>query len=259
MIIIERDAVLCLMNREGPSISLPEILSELPKTLTSSTASSPSATTDDRIRNPLTPAPRVILRGSAPISLPDLCPVELVPCSDDEESDLEDDASCATVSTSSLSGDRRQGVTWSTHLVTEVKTRPRTLPEDVRDLFYTYEETQRFRQEYRQERKMLAQLQAEPCLTTSTCTNPASLSTPSSTPFSYSSTPGRHRISRVVVMHNDTLKTFFDDDLLSPKVPPSTEDHEKDTLEHSPALLPCGKSNDFFDDDSFWSGSITWY
>jgi len=144
MIIIERDAVLCLMNREGPSISLPEILSELPKTLTSSTASSPSATTDDRIRNPLTPAPRVILRGSSPISLPDLCPVELVPCSDDEESDLEDDASCATVSTSSLSGDRRQGVTWSTHLVTEVKTRPRTLPEDVRDLFYTYEETQRW-------------------------------------------------------------------------------------------------------------------
>jgi hypothetical protein len=43
---------------------------------------------------------------------------------------------------------------------------------------------------------------------------------------------GGHRISRVVVLHNDKLETFFD------------------------AQKEVGN---FFDNDSFWSGSITWY
>ena len=46
---------------------------------------------------------------------------------------------------------------------------------------------------------------------------------------------GRHSISRVVVLHNDKLKTFY--------TPPS----------------PQSCTDDFFDNDSFWSGSITWY
>lgn len=45
---------------------------------------------------------------------------------------------------------------------------------------------------------------------------------------------GRHSISRVVVLHNDKLETFF--------TPPQ-----------------ASGSDDFFDNDSFWSGSITWY
>lgn len=54
---------------------------------------------------------------------------------------------------------------------------------------------------------------------------------------------GRRRISRVVVEHNDNLETFYDfNDMSNPL-------HEGDT-----------SGNDvFFDNDSFWSGSITWY
>ena len=54
---------------------------------------------------------------------------------------------------------------------------------------------------------------------------------------------GRRRISRVVVEHNDNLETFYDfNDLSNPL-------HEGDA-----------SGNDvFFDNDSFWSGSITWY
>ena len=53
----------------------------------------------------------------------------------------------------------------------------------------------------------------------------------------------RRRISKVVVEHNENLKTFYDSDqnLASP--------------------VSGGASFDdvFFDNDSFWSGSITWY
>lgn len=52
-----------------------------------------------------------------------------------------------------------------------------------------------------------------------------------------SNTSGRHRISRVVVLHNDKLETFHADAV-----------YQKEKLH-----------DDFFDNDSFWSGSITWY
>jgi hypothetical protein len=46
----------------------------------------------------------------------------------------------------------------------------------------------------------------------------------------------KHQISRVVVVHNDKLETYED------------------------ATSPVQESsNDFFDSDSFWIGSITWY
>jgi hypothetical protein len=54
----------------------------------------------------------------------------------------------------------------------------------------------------------------------------------------------RHRISRVVVLHNDKLETFF-----NPDTPAPTPVAKK--------AVPSG--DDFFDNDSFWSGSITWY
>lgn len=94
----------------------------------------------------------------------------------------------------------------------------------------------RFRQEYRLERKLLTELSVDPetfpveneefsALVASTASQP---------------TCGYHRISRVVVLHNDKLETFYSPDA----------DVNK---EESPA------SDDFFDNDSFWSGSITWY
>jgi hypothetical protein len=47
-----------------------------------------------------------------------------------------------------------------------------------------------------------------------------------------------YRISRVVVLHNDKLETFVD------------QEQVKENHHHV---------HDFFDNDSFWSGSITWY
>lgn len=81
----------------------------------------------------------------------------------------------------------------------------------------------RFRQEYRVERKLVNELSVDPE------TFPIDPDDLTALALSQSS---RHKISRVVVLHNDKLETFFDKD-------------------------PC--QSDFFDNDSFWSGSITWY
>ena len=58
-----------------------------------------------------------------------------------------------------------------------------------------------------------------------------------------------HHISRVVVRHHDTLATFYDANLLSMNDP-----------DDSTAFgVKNDKNGDFFDNDCFWSGSITWY
>jgi hypothetical protein len=65
----------------------------------------------------------------------------------------------------------------------------------------------------------------------------------------------------VVVLHKDKLETFFDDerdgerpeDPREPSPPPS-EGAPAPSSGASPSL-----SANFFDNDSFWSGSITWY
>jgi hypothetical protein len=66
---------------------------------------------------------------------------------------------------------------------------------------------------------------------------------------------GRHCISRVVVLHNDKLETFFN----SP-VPEASEtvaaNNSNNNLVDSSAEE---ESSNFFDNDSFWSGSLTWY
>lgn len=92
----------------------------------------------------------------------------------------------------------------------------------------------RFRQEYRLERKLLNELSIDP---ESFPIDNEELS--ALVAATTSSQPGaRHFISRVVVLHNDKLETFF-------REPPV----EKKEV----------ASQDFFDNDSFWSGSITWY
>jgi len=58
-----------------------------------------------------------------------------------------------------------------------------------------------------------------------------------------------HSISRVVVKHRDSFETYSSNGATSLKVKPNP-------------LLPSFQprdNNDFFDTDSFWSGSITWY
>jgi len=152
-----------------------------------------------------------------------------------------DDESLCTLSTDSLSDDStasiERRVTFASTLVTDEWTRPWTPREEVANLFYSSEETSSFRQEYRLERKVLNELSLDAdsfpveneglsnfLARTSNCQ-------PSS----------RHCISRVVVLHNDKLETFC-----------SPNDFLEETKE------PKGV-DDFFDNDSFWSGSLTWY
>jgi len=188
---------------------------------------------------------------------------------------------------------QRRSVRFTEKLVTEIRYRPRTLPEDLRTLFYTYEETQRFRQEYRLERRIVERMDEELDEFTSEDTILVQPTEPHGSPVDedplnlkqdetyLSQAPHnkvdicieaneqkqlnddipsccsllsqqfkcKYDISRVVVMHNDTLKTY------------------DDTAQQvcSNDVLPIGNkklktsTEDFFDNDSFWSGSITWY
>jgi hypothetical protein len=154
----------------------------------------------------------------------------------------DDEDSVFTLSTASLSDtdsefDRR--VSFADDMVTEVWTRPYTPKEDVSKLYYSTEETQRFRQDYRMERKLLSTLTSELSIDPDTVDNEdlSLLLASTNSPVS-----GRHRsgISRVVVLHNDKLETFCNPEETS-----------------IPDLK--GVPDDFFDTPEFWSGSITWW
>ena len=72
----------------------------------------------------------------------------------------------------------------------------------------------------------------------------------------------RHHISRVVIRHHDTLATFFD--ATYDKTDSNSSDHSPlpgglDTTGTPSTMTNTQGSEDFFDNDSFWSGSITWY
>lgn len=96
----------------------------------------------------------------------------------------------------------------------------------------------RFRQESRVERKVLTELSIDPgCFPVDNKGLSNLIATSSSCQPS-----SRHRISRVVVLHNDKLETFCHPGAVLPKQP------------KEPAAV-----DDFFDNDSFWSGSLTWY
>ena len=97
----------------------------------------------------------------------------------------------------------------------------------------------RFRQEYRLERKLLTELSVDP---DSFPVDNEDLSQFVAATSSCSSN-SRHRISRVVVLHNEKLETFFN----------------PNPLETVSPVTPEPSGDDFFDNDSFWSGQITWY
>jgi hypothetical protein len=99
----------------------------------------------------------------------------------------------------------------------------------------------RFRQEYRLERKLLTDLAIDP----KEC--PVDSEVLSNLANTSSQAQGRHRISRVVVLHNDKLETFFSTDKAAEKAVKCRK------IEDTEA------GDDFFDNDSFWSGSITWF
>mmetsp|Transcript_5394 Transcript_5394/g.7158 ORF Transcript_5394/g.7158 Transcript_5394/m.7158 type:complete len:212 (-) Transcript_5394:208-843(-) len=152
--------------------------------------------------------------------------------------ELDDDevttaSTCSTFSNSSSSSDlSARRVSWRSCIVSDVRFRPRTPPQDCGDLFYTSEETDEFRRQYRREREIQAERERE------------SASRRVSSP----ETRRRRHISRVVVLHNDAKETYF------------SEGRSNGGLNYSSTSLSDTEKDDaFFDNDNFWSGSITWY
>ena len=108
----------------------------------------------------------------------------------------------------------------------------------------------RFRQEYREERRLRAQEESD------TETSDASTSGESGpdksiwdgcTGQDIDQSSRNHRISRVVILHKNTLETFFDEKM-----------NNSNPSDPHPGKCKMA-SDDFFDNDSFWSGQITWY
>jgi len=174
----------------------------------------------------------------------------------------DDAASYSTASTTSLSSydsstdissiDRR--VSFAPELVTDVWTRQRTPTQDVSKLYYSAQETQTFRQEYRLEKKLISELSIDPetfpvddedlsnLVAATTC----------------GSNSARHRISRVCVVYNDKLETFsnpfdFESNGATQKLATPFKPQNSNYTKNGD--IP----SDFFDNDSFWSGSLTWY
>jgi len=127
----------------------------------------------------------------------------------------------------------RRRVRFASSPVSCVWTRPYTKVQDVPTLFYSSEETAAFRQEYRMERKLLAAAAAQ---AGEGHQQQASIV---QQPLAKRS---KRSISMVVVMHNDTLETFTAD---------AGQSCEGEPLDSN--------SDVSFDNDSFWSGSITWF
>jgi len=205
--------------------------------------------------------PETRLKGSTTTSCPDLA------LTDDDNSSV---SSFSSFSTSTAD----KTVSWSTPLVVEVRTRERTRPEDLSLLFYTCQETQRFRQEYRLERRRAAEDEAACQEALTSCSEGGVNSLLPS--WSYSNRGadtmsaqdscslepiGKHRISRVVVMHKNTLETFVDQELSVTLNSQLGDFNSVNTSNHPNTTSSTTKtaSNDFFDNDSFWSGQITWY
>jgi hypothetical protein len=104
-----------------------------------------------------------------------------------------------------------------------------------------------FRQEYRLERKVLNELSIDPETFPGDEEELCNLVAPSSSPLGN----GRHGISRVVVLHNDKLETFFNNPAAEDAVAVPMSLRSEDSADE--------ESANFFDNDSFWSGSLTWY
>ena len=89
------------------------------------------------------------------------------------------------------------------------------------------------------ERKLLAELDVDPS------NSPVDVEELSNLFANSDLASGRHYISRVVILHDDKIETFRNPEE-TPIVNPSCSVREKN-------------SDDFFDNDSFWSGSLSWY
>jgi hypothetical protein len=178
----------------------------------------------------------------------------------DELPELEDtDDDCTTVSSCSSGTSRSSrssssassvgpSVSFSYPLVTDVRQRPRTRAKDVRKLFYSCEEIQRFRAKFRQERK--SEQEDKFTISSESTEESKAPDDDDSCDNSKVTLPADFRIHRVDILHNDKLQTYVDEGL-SERCPLPDPVQEKGDVKTA--------DGDFFDNDSFWTGKITWY
>lgn len=129
-------------------------------------------------------------------------------------------------------------VRFKEQLVDRVWLRPYTEEEDIGKLFYSSDETQAFRQDYKLERRLLAVAAAEDddkSIHRVTVNN-------NSKSVGCGVLTRKRPIAMVVVKHNDTLEAFHEE----PFYQPAQKYHQFSNENHS------------FDNDSFWNGSLTW-
>jgi hypothetical protein len=72
---------------------------------------------------------------------------------------------------------------------------------------------------------------------------------------------GKHRISRVVIVHKNKRQTFVDNEApknLNDKLDSFISDRTSIIPPVNDSIDPEAAKN-FFDNDNFWSGEITWY
>jgi len=130
---IEREAMVCVVGALlSPLSSNYPVSLPLSSNGESATASSVSWLNWDQSHVDAIGKPNETeLYGSSHMHLPEL-----------EDTDDEESTIASSVSSFSAS-DAPRSVSFCEPLVTDIRTRPRTEPEDVRTLFYSYEETQR--------------------------------------------------------------------------------------------------------------------
>lgn len=161
------------------------------------------------------------------------------------DSEWHDDCSFTIIEHDNDSSERvaTGGVSFAPRLVTDVRTRERTAPEDVPKLFYSGLETQEFRRQYHLEKRLLRELSIDPETFPVTGGDEELSNLVAEAASRRRRTHNRHCISRVVISHNNTLESFFG----------STTASDDDSRDDDDGC-DCD-----FDSDSFWSGSLTWY
>lgn len=287
---VEREALLMVINTSSSSSSFS---SSSPLSSTSSSSCSPCIRDDDDEFVIVDSVPTIKGKNNC-FFYSDYLTSSYARDNDDQASlctiSTTSDSSFDSTSDISTIADHRR-VSFAPQLVTDVWTRERTRLEDISNLYYSASQTQTFRQEYRLERKVLSDLCIDPETFPVDDEELSNLvaATTSTNASSSSSNNDRHRISRVVVLHNDKLATFFNpaDQLLLPesnnsnnkekkKQQQQQQQHQQPAHSHHQAAAaaescnnlgssnfdysdPSSSSEDFFDNDSFWSGSLTWY
>lgn len=172
--------------------------------------------------------------------IPDLSRLSFDDSSD--ESSYDDNDSIDNISFDSSSKSKR--VSFCNTLVTNVKYRPVTKHSDKSLLYYTTAETDRFRQIYREERAReyrcsISKHIQNGGLSLEKGEEEEGEEEPSSPIYQ-----SRRRISRIIVNPKKSSKggSFYDD---FPSYILENDENDNDDI--------C------FDDERFWSGSITWY